>query len=164
MPPCPQTASTQSVIKTIADTFQKPWIKWIAGEVFEGDKKFAKSLGDGKWNFKLQDENDDCEKHRPARLCPLPRLASAHTCTCRRLAICRCADFGIAFWSLKAKVGRKGGYSKSALTHVCDGWPYPPPAVVHHFAVAISDPKEGEHRSGIAQTGRQSVRVGSTRL
>ena len=100
MPPCHQTASTQSVIKTIADTFQKPWIKWIAGEVFEGDKKFAKSLGDGKWNFKLQDENDDCEKHRPARLCPLPRLASAHTCTCRRLAICRCADFGIALWSL----------------------------------------------------------------
>ena len=47
------------VIKKIADNFQVVWIKWIAGEVFEGDKKFAKALGDGQWDFKLQDENDD---------------------------------------------------------------------------------------------------------
>ena len=57
---------SQSVIKMIADTFQKPWIAWIAGEVFDGDKKFAKSLGDGKWAFKLQDENDDCTNHSTA--------------------------------------------------------------------------------------------------
>jgi len=47
------------VIKKIADSFQVGWIKWIANEVFQGDKKFAKALEIGEWDFKLQDENDD---------------------------------------------------------------------------------------------------------
>ena len=36
---------TKVVIKRIADDFQKPWIKWIAGTVFQDDIEFAFELG-----------------------------------------------------------------------------------------------------------------------
>eukprot|EP00040_Diaphanoeca_grandis_P017369 m.90414 g.90414 ORF g.90414 m.90414 type:complete len:206 (-) comp26395_c0_seq2:85-702(-) len=52
----------QQVIKVIADDFQKPWVAWLVNTVFPRDKKFAADLGDGKWDFKLQDENDDYPK------------------------------------------------------------------------------------------------------
>eukprot|EP00041_Stephanoeca_diplocostata_P031678 m.992431 g.992431 ORF g.992431 m.992431 type:complete len:212 (+) comp24006_c0_seq11:347-982(+) len=47
------------VIKRIADIFQPHWMNWLCNEVFAGDTKLKDALGDGKWDFKLQDENGD---------------------------------------------------------------------------------------------------------